>query len=201
MKKIILPLLVILLFGIAIYTVADYNKNKVKDLEITTKEASTLGKDSDSVKDSASVRDSSIKNDSNAKKIAALNFKLKDLNGKDVSLNDFKGKRVFLNFWASWCSPCKAEMPDIEKLYAELKDSNLVILTINIGEDKNTVKSFIGKNKYNFTVLLDLKQKTAGQYNIGAIPTSFFIDKEGNIVATVKGGLTTEQMKNNISKL
>lgn len=61
MKKIILPLLVILLFGIAIYTVADYNKNKVKDLGITTKEDSTLGKDSDSVKDSASVRDSSIK--------------------------------------------------------------------------------------------------------------------------------------------
>ena len=138
---------------------------------------------------------------SNAPKIAAMNFKLKDLNGKDLSLSDFKGKKVFLNFWASWCPPCKAEMPDIEKLYSQSKDPNLVILLVNIGEDKNTVQSFIDKQKYNFTVLLDLKQSTALQYNITAIPTSFFINKEGIIVDIVKGGMTIEQMKNNINKL
>ena len=71
-----------------------------------------------------------------SEKIAALNFKLKDLNGVEVSLSDFKGKKVFLNFWASWCPPCKAEMPDLEKLYQETKDSDLVILAVNIGEDK-----------------------------------------------------------------
>jgi len=188
MKKIILPLVTILIFGICIYSVVDYNKNKSKDLSITTKENSNT--------------DKAIPNaSSDTKKIAAVNFKLKDLNGKDVSLSDFKGKKVFLNFWASWCPPCKAEMPDIEKLYGETKDSDLVILAVNIGEDKTTVKSFIDKNKYTFTILLDLDQSIASKYNISAIPTSFFIDKEGNVVSTIRGGMTTQQMKTNISKL
>ncbi|MCB2296505.1 TlpA disulfide reductase family protein [Clostridium tagluense] len=202
MKKIILPLVVVLVFGISIYTVVDYNKNKSKDLGITTTEKDSVSsKDSSLGKDSSSGKDSSTVKSSDASKIASLNFNLKDLNGKDVSLNDFKGKKVFLNFWASWCPPCKAEMPDIEKLYQQTKDSDLVILSVNIGEDKATAKSFIDNNKYNFTVLVDSNQNVAAQYNISALPTSFFIDKEGNIVSTIKGGMTLEQMKNNISKL
>ncbi|WP_258881082.1 TlpA family protein disulfide reductase [Clostridium tagluense] len=202
MKKIILPLVVVLVFGISIYTVVDYNKNKSKDLGITTTEKDSVSsKDSSLGKDSSSSKDSSTVKSSDASNIAALNFKLKDLNGKDVALSDFKGKKVFLNFWASWCGPCKAEMPTIEKLYQQTKDSDLVILTINIGEDKSTAKSFIDNNKYNFTVLVDSNQNVAAQYNISALPTSFFIDKEGNIVSTIKGGLTLEEMKNNISKL
>lgn len=195
MKKIIWPLVAVLVFGISIYTVVDYNKNKSKDLGITTKENSTTEKASDASKDPSTVESS------DAEKIAALDFKLKDLNGKDVSLSDYKGKSVFLNFWASWCPPCKAEMPDIEKLYQQTKDSDLVILAVNIGEDKTTAKSFMESNKYSFTVLLDSSQNIAAQYNIAAIPTSFFIDKEGNIVSTIKGGMTLEQMKANISKL
>ena len=194
MKKIIWPLVAVLVFGISIYTVADYNKNKGKDLDITSNENSNTNNKTPN-------DDSSTDKSDDADKIAALNFKLKDLNGKEVSLSDFKGKKVFLNFWASWCPPCKAEMPDIENLYVETKDSDLVILTVNLGEDKTTAKSFIDKNKYNFTVLLDLDQSTAKQYNIAAIPTSFFIDKEGNIVSTIKGGMTLEQMKTHISKL
>ncbi|MGH4123648.1 MAG: TlpA disulfide reductase family protein [Clostridium sp.] len=201
MKKIILPLVVVLVFGISIYTVVDYNKNKSKNLGITTTEKDSVSsKDSSFGKDSSS-KDSSTVKSSDASKIAALNFKLKDLNGKDVSLSDFKGKKVFLNFWASWCGPCKAEMPTIEKLYQQTKDSDLVILAVNIGEDKAKVKSFIDTNKYNFTVLVDSSQNVAAQYNISALPTSFFIDKEGNIVSAIKGGLTLEQMKINISKL
>jgi thiol-disulfide isomerase/thioredoxin len=201
MKKIILPLVVILLFGISIYTVVDYNKNKSKDLGITTKENSTTVKASASAKDSTSSSPASTVKSSDAIKIAALNFKLKDLKGKEVSLSDFKGKKVFLNFWASWCPPCKAEMPDIEKLYQQTKDSDLVILAVNLGEGKATAKSFIDNNKYNFSVLLDSDQSIGNQYSIVAIPTSFFIDKEGNIVSTIKGGITLEQMKSNISKL
>lgn len=195
MKKIIWPLVAVLVFGISIYTVVDYNKNKGKDLDITTNENSTTKKAYDAAKDPSTVKSS------DAEKIAALDFKLKDLNGKDVSLSDYKGKKVFLNFWASWCPPCKAEMPDIEKLHQQTKDSDLVILAVNIGEDKTTAKSFMQSNKYSFTVLLDSNQNIAAQYNISAIPTSFFIDKEGNIVSTIKGGMTLEQMKTNISKL
>lgn len=201
MKKIILPLVVILLFGICIYTVVDYNKNKPKDLGITTKENSTTKKDSTSAKNPTPSSPSSTVKNSDADKIAALNFKLKDLNGKEVSLSDFKGKKVFLNFWASWCPPCKAEMPDIEKLYQQTKDSDLVILAVNLGEDNATAKSFIDNNNYTFSVLLDSNQSIGNQYSIVAIPTSFFIDKEGNIVSTIKGGMTLEQMKSNINKL
>jgi len=195
MKKIILPLVAVLVFGISIYTVADYNKNKGKDLDITSNEKSTTEKSSDAANDPSTVESS------DAEKIAALDFKLKDLNGKEVSLSNYKGKKVFLNFWASWCPPCKAEMPDIDKLYQQTKDSDLVILAVNIGEDKTTAKSFMESNKYSFTVLLDSNQNIAAKYNISAIPTSFFIDKEGNIVSAVKGGMTLEQMKANISKL
>ena len=210
MKKIIWPLVAVILFGISIYTVVDYNKNK--DLTITTKEnlknnnstpnvSSNTEKNSSSAKDSISGKDPSTVKSSDAAKIAALGFKLKNLNGAEVSLSDFKGKKVFLNFWASWCPPCKAEMPDIEKLYGQTKDSDLIILAVNMGEDKSIAKSFIDDHKYSFTVLLDLDQSVASKYNIAAIPTSFFINKEGNIISTIQGGMTLEQMKENISKL
>lgn len=200
MKKLIWPLVVIIVFGISIYSVTKYNKNITNDLNITSKEnpnANSLVQNPGPTTPKAP----SIKQITDANKTSALNFKLKDLNGKVVSLSDFKGKKVFLNFWASWCPPCRAEMPDIEKLYQETKDSDLVILAVNIGDDKNTARSFIEKNKYNFTVLLDLDQSIATQYNIVAIPTSFFIDKEGNIISSTKGGMTMEDMKNYISKL
>jgi len=190
LRKLIWPLVIVLLFGISIYSVTNYNKNKSNELDIITRENS---KENNASQNS----DSSTKISADS----ALNFKLKDLNGKDVSLSDFKGKKVFLNFWATWCPPCKAEMPDIEKLYQETKDSDLVILAVNLGDNKDTVKSFIDKNKYNFTILLDLDQNIGMQYNITAIPTSFFIDKEGNIVSSKMGGMTMEEMKIYISKL
>lgn len=200
MKKFIWPLIFVLVFGISIYTVTNYNKNNSKDLDIITKETP---KENTTVPNtnSGAGKDAPIKIITDADKVAALNFKLKDLNGTEVSLSDFKGKKVFLNFWASWCRPCLSEMPDIEKLYSETKDSDLVILAVNLGEDEDTVKSFADINKYNFTVLLDLDERIGRQYNITAIPTSFFIDKDGNIVSTVKGAITLKQMKSYISKL
>lgn len=211
MKKIIWPLLIVLLFGISIYTVVDYNKNKSADSTITkektTKENNTTtNTDSTTEKDSTSDTDTSSDNDSSTDegatdKIAALDFKLKDLDGKEVSLNDFKGKKVFLNFWASWCPPCKAEMPDIEKVYQETKDSDLVILAVNVGESRDTAKSFLDDNNYNFAALLDSDQSVARQYNITGIPTSYFIDTEGNIVKTKIGPMTLEEMKSYISEL
>jgi thiol-disulfide isomerase/thioredoxin len=196
MKKLIWPLIAVLVFGLSIYTVADYNKNNSKNLDIITKENTTAPNVS-----SDTEKEAPAKSITDAVKIAALDFKLTDLNGKEVSLSDFKGKKVFLNFWASWCPPCISEMPDIEKLYTETKDSDLVILAVNLGEDKATVKDFSDTNKYNFKILLDTEQSVGKQYKISAIPTSYFIDKEGNIVSTVKGSISLEKMKSYISKL
>jgi thiol-disulfide isomerase/thioredoxin len=200
MKKLIWPLIAVLVFGLSIYTVANYNKNNAKNLDIITKETP---KESTTVPNVSTDTEKEVpaKSITDAVKITALDFKLIDLNGKEVSLSDFKGKKVFLNFWASWCPPCISEMPDIEKLYTETKDSDLVILAVNLGEDKDTVKDFSDTNKYNFKILLDTDQSVGKQYNISAIPTSYFIDKEGNIVSTVKGAISLEKMKSYISKL
>jgi peroxiredoxin len=208
MKKIIWPLVVVLVFGISIYSVTNYNNKKSEQLALIAKQNSNAKIAAQNAKDSSEAAAKAAEalkaadtKSSTEKRIAATDFKLKDLDGKEVSLSDFKGKKVFLNFWASWCPPCKEEMPDIEKLYEETKDSDLVILAVNLGETKNTTKSFIDNNKYNFQVLLDSDQSVANQYNITKIPTSYFIDKEGNIVSTVSGGLTIDAMKDYISKL
>ena len=200
MKKLIWPLIAVLVFGLSIYTVADYNKNNSKNLDIITKDTPKENTTVPNVS-SDTEKEAPSKSITDTVKIAALDFKLIDLNGKEVSLSDFKGKKVFLNFWASWCDPCKSEMPDIEKLYTETKDSDLVILAVNLGEDKATVKAFSDTNKYDFKILLDTDQSVGRQYSISAIPTSYFIDKEGNIISIVKGGLSLEKMKIYISKL
>lgn len=193
MKKLAFTLAIIILFGISVYTVISYNKNKTNGFN-TSINNSVL-----SVKDSKSSIDK--KSPETIPKEKAIDFKLKDLNGKSVSLSDFKGKKVLLNFWATWCPPCRAEMPDIEKLYLENKDSDLVILAVNLGEDTQTVKSFIDKNKYNFNILLDSDQAVAIKYNIVSIPTSFFIDKEGNIVSKKVGAMSIKEMRDNVNLL
>lgn len=187
-KKILFLILsAAVIFG-AVYFVQSYNK-------------SISNSPSPQINKSGSDNASGTKINQEAVKVKAEDFKLKDLNGKEVSLSDFRGKNVYLNFWATWCPPCKAEMPDIEKLYQETKDSDLVILAVNLGEDDPTVKAFIEENKYNFRVLLDSKQNVAAKYNINAIPASFFINKDGTIISKKAGAMTLEEMKTYIKSL
>lgn len=128
-------------------------------------------------------------------------FELEDLNGNKVSLSDFKGKKVFLNFWATWCPPCKAEMPDIEKLYQETKDTELVILAVNVGEDKKTVQDFIIEKGYNFPVLLDVKGEISQMYQVTGIPTTYLIDTKGYLDDGATGAITLEAMKEFVNNL
>jgi len=181
MKKYLIVLIVVIMVGVSMYTLNTYNTSNSKSNSSNTpqKKASTQP----------------IATNPNAIKTKAIDFKLKDLNGKELSLSDLKGKRVFLNFWATWCPPCKAEMPEIEKLYQETKNSNLVIVAVEIGEPLNTVKPFIASNKYNFKVLIDPNQSVATQYNVTSIPTSYFINVDGNIVSKNIGGMNIDQMK------
>ncbi|MEN8077272.1 cytochrome c biogenesis protein/redoxin [Clostridioides difficile] len=136
-------------------------------------------------------------------KIKAIDFTLYDQYGNEHTLSDYEGKTIFLNFWATWCPPCRGEMPHIEELYNEygLNKEDVVILGVaspNLGRegDDEYVKSFLSDNDYTFPVLLDEGGEMVYQYGINAFPTTFIIDKEGYITKYIPGAMSKETMKN-----
>ncbi len=116
-----------------------------------------------------------------------FDFTLKDLEGINRSLSSYKGKFVFLNFWATWCGPCRKEMPSMQRLYDTYKDSGLEIIAVNLQESNNIVKSFIDELNLDFTVLLDKTGEVGAIYGAANIPTTYLIDRDGNIFAQVVG--------------
>jgi len=132
----------------------------------------------------------------------APDFQLSDLDGQSVSLSDFRGKPVLINFWATWCPSCVSEMPYIQEIYEEWSDKGLVVLAINIGESSSKVEEFMQSHNLSFTVLLDIKQNVAQKYNFQYIPTTFFIDKDGIIQEKVIGPFQNKtQIENRLSKI
>jgi len=121
--------------------------------------------------------------------IDPIDFNLPLLDGTKISLSQYKGKVVFLNFWATWCGPCRSEMPSMEAVYQSLKDKGLEILAVNLGDSKNEVSTFMNQNKLNFPAVLDEKNTTGSSYNVRAIPTTYIIDKRGLIVARIIGSI------------
>jgi len=129
----------------------------------------------------------------NAAADGIINFKLVSVDGKEYSLSDFRGKKVLLNFFATWCPPCRAEIPDFERFHRENKD--VVLIGINIQEDKATVEEFLSSMGVTYPVLLDRDGKVSAQFGIEGIPTTFLIDENGKIVAKNVGMMTYEQLK------
>ena len=132
----------------------------------------------------------------------APNFSLKTLDGKQVELSDYKGKKVMLNFWATWCPPCKKEMPDMEK-YTQQAGDDVVVLAVNI-DPENDVQSFVDDNGITFTIPLDsqsAKNPVNERYKILSIPTTYFIDKEGIIRNKVISAMTLKDMERNINSM
>lgn len=120
-------------------------------------------------------------------RIKAPDFALKDLNGKELKLKDFRGKIVFLNFWATWCPPCRAEMPSMERLYSEFKDKDLAVLAVDLRESAKKVQAFKEKYDLNFPILLDSDGTIGLTYGIRSIPTTYLVDKEGYIIGGALG--------------
>ncbi|TDL91938.1 redoxin domain-containing protein [Vibrio vulnificus] len=132
----------------------------------------------------------------------APNFSLKTLDGKQVELSDYKGKKVMLNFWATWCPPCKKEMPDMEK-YTQQVGDDVVVLAVNI-DPENDVQAFVEDNGITFTIPLDsqsAKNPVNERYKILSIPTTYFIDKEGIIRNKVISAMTLKDMERNINSM
>ncbi len=115
-------------------------------------------------------------------------FCLEGLNGEKVQLRALKGRIIFLNFWATWCGPCKEEMPSMEALHQHYKERNFTLLTIALdygGPD--TVRKFIEKNRYHFPVLLDPSNKTLDLFEINKIPATLIINKNGKRIGRAIG--------------
>jgi peroxiredoxin len=116
-----------------------------------------------------------------------VEIQLKDVFGNTVSLSDFRGNVVFLNFWATWCPPCVIEMPSMQKLHRRFKDKNFVMVAINSQETDAQVKSFLNKYKLSFTALLDSSGEVGTWFDVNAFPTTFVLDKEGRIIGRALG--------------
>ncbi|MDQ7082775.1 MAG: TlpA disulfide reductase family protein [Aquificota bacterium] len=111
----------------------------------------------------------------------APDFRLKDLSGKEVSLSDFRGKVVLVNFWATWCPPCKEEIPIFQRVYKKYRDKGFEILAISSDSSPDPVKKFVKEYGLGFIVLYD-DGSVAQKYGIQGLPTSFLINREGKIV-------------------
>ena len=116
-----------------------------------------------------------------------VDFELRDLSGATRRLSDFKGKVVFLNFWATWCGPCRFEMPSMERLYKSLKGKGLEIVAVNLQEDRKSVQRFVDEHGLSFPVLLDSTGRIGATYGARSIPTTYVVDRDGFVIAGTIG--------------
>jgi len=113
---------------------------------------------------------------------------LKDLNGKTHKLEDYRGKAVMVQFWATWCPPCLKEMPAMQRLEKKMAGKPFAILAVNMGETDKDVREFVNRMKIGFTVLMDEEGKGVGDWKVFVAPSSFLLDPQGNVRYTLQGG-------------
>jgi cytochrome c-type biogenesis protein len=171
---------------------------------------SSGGATSDNATVSTETKEASSDKASN--RTPSIDFTLTDQYGKEHTLSDYQGKVVFLNFWATWCPPCNKEMPHIEELYKDygLNQKDVVFLGVtnpksdqypnNADVAKADIISFLDKKGYTFPTVFDETGELLEQYGITAFPTTFIIDKEGNVLGYVPGMMTKDIMKNVIEE-
>ena len=115
------------------------------------------------------------------------NFRLRDVHGNSVALSDFRGKVVFLNFWTTWCAPCRIEMPDMERLHRRLRHKKFVLVAVSMKEPGNLVSKYLQANKLSFRTLLDEHGALSRSLGVFSIPVTFIIDKQGRIIGNAIG--------------
>jgi peroxiredoxin len=121
-------------------------------------------------------------------KAVAPDFTLEDPSGTPVSLRDFRGKIVFVNFWATWCVPCRAEMPAMEQLYQEFRGQGFAVVGVNFQDGPQQVSAFSQELHLTFPIALDRKGTVASAYGVRGLPTTYLIDREGHLIGQVIGG-------------
>lgn len=137
-------------------------------------------------------------------KFAMPDFTVYDAEGNQIHLSDFRGKPVILNFWASWCGPCKSEMPDFDSKAAEL-DGKVVFMMVNLTdgyqETVDSASAFIKEQGYSFPVYYDTEQNAAQTYGVNSVPITYFIDAEGYGIARAMGAIGAEDLQRGIDMI
>ena len=147
----------------------------------------------------SSVKVSSSKGDKGRK--PASDFTLKDAGGKTVKLSDFKGKVVLLDFWATWCGPCKIEIPWFMEFQRQYKDQGFTVIGVSMDDGWPVVRTFVQQMKMNYPVLLGDDEAASSFGGVEVLPTTFIIDKEGRIVSTHMGLVSKDEMEDTIKGL
>jgi len=128
-------------------------------------------------------------------------FEAQTPDGKTVRLSDFRGRPVWITFWATWCPPCRAENADIQAAYSAHQDSGLVVLAVNLGEDSRTVQDYVKRTGLSFPIAMDPPTQIAATYRIVGIPTHFFVDANGVLMEQRIGGMSRKMMEQKIQQL
>lgn len=193
MKKqnlLLIVALLLIVFIVGASILYNYLDDKVQHESLGTENPSNTETANDGTEDS--------------EKNPAPDFTVVDIDGNKHSLSDFKGKPVILNFWASWCGPCKSEMPDFEEAYKEYKDEIhflFINLTDGYRETMETASSYIKEQGYTFPVYYDTMTEAAYAYNTSSIPVTYFIDAEGNFIAWVQGAINSSIIQQGIDMI
>jgi len=156
------------------------------------------GRRSTSASNSADDQASSV---SRTDAAPAPDFTLEDLSGNLFSLSTMRGRAVLLDFWASWCGPCRAEMPVLERLHRQFAERGLLVVGVNVNEPRETAARFIEQHGYTFTVLLDRRLEASMLYDARALPTLVLVDAEGNVRAYGQGTRSEAELRADLRRV
>ena len=193
MKKYILIVLVVGLVGYAIY---DYINHQDTTDEIVSSEETVTSQDENNEGDVEESDEVGVE-----KGKMAPDFELETLDGEKKKLSDLRGKRVMVNFWATWCPPCRAEIPDLQKFH---ENEDITILAVNLTEteqDMDKVEEFVDDFGMTFPILLDTETEVADTYKIQPIPSSFMVDSNGRIQFVALGAMHYDMMIAEFNKM
>lgn len=187
LKLIILILIIVVLFIATYLLYNNLSKNYNADNLAQANKTESVSQESE--------------NQESSSKQKAPDFTALDSNSKEVKFTDYKGKPIVLNLWASWCGPCKQEMPHFEKAFKENQDVQFLMVNVTSGDNKSDAEKLIKDEGYSFEVLYDIYGEAANAYQASSLPMTIFIDKDGYLITYAVGALDAQMLSKGIEMI